>query len=93
MTKCLIRKLQQPDDFAAVAPLLNLIWSEPTTADQLNEDEYKIPPGRAAFTMEEERQLNRDGIDPNGCGERDEHGKVVAYAIAGVPHETGGQDD
>ncbi|CAH1191469.1 hypothetical protein PAECIP111891_00010 [Paenibacillus allorhizoplanae] len=33
MSNWIIRKLQQPDDFKAVAPLLNLIWSEPTTAE------------------------------------------------------------
>lgn len=78
MTKCLIRKLQQPDDFAAVAPLLNLIWSEPTTAEQLNEDEYKIPPGKLHYN--EEGQLM--GWDRPKWVAEDEHGKVVAYAIA-----------
>jgi GNAT superfamily N-acetyltransferase len=75
---CIIRKLQQPDDFAAVAPLLNLIWSQPTTAEQLNEDEDKIPPGKLHYN--EEGQLM--GWDRPKWVAEDEHGQIVAYAIA-----------
>lgn len=78
MHNCVIRKLQQPDDFTAVAPLLNLIWSEPTTAAHLNEDEDKIPPGKLHYN--EEGKLM--GWDRPKWVAEDEHGQIVAYAIA-----------
>ncbi|QJD85598.1 GNAT family N-acetyltransferase [Cohnella herbarum] len=73
-----IRKLRHPDDYAAVAPLLNLVWSEPTTADQLRADEEKIPPGQLHY--DEEGKLM--GWDRPKWVAEDEHGQVVAYAIA-----------
>ncbi|MFD0717067.1 GNAT family N-acetyltransferase [Paenibacillus sp. GCM10027626] len=76
--KYVIRKLRHPDDYAAVAPLLNLIWPEPTTADRLREDEDKIPPGQLHYN--EEGKL--EGWDRPKWVAEDEHGQVVAYAIA-----------
>lgn len=76
--KITIRKLRHPDDYAAVAPLLNLIWSEPTTAERLRDDEDKIPPGQLHY--------NEDGKlmgweRPKWVAE-DESGRVVAFAIS-----------
>ncbi|QGQ94721.1 GNAT family N-acetyltransferase [Paenibacillus psychroresistens] len=78
MPNYVIRKLRQPDDFEAVSLLVNMIWSEPTTAEQLKEVEDKIPPGVLNY--------NEDGAligwdRPQWVAE-DEHGQVVAYAIA-----------
>ncbi|UVI30248.1 GNAT family N-acetyltransferase [Paenibacillus spongiae] len=76
--KYTIRKLRHPDDYAAVAPLLNLIWSEPTTAERLQEDEDKIPPGQLHYN--EDGKLM--GWDRPKWVAEDGNGQVVAYAIA-----------
>jgi GNAT superfamily N-acetyltransferase len=73
-----IRRMRQPDDYAVVAPLLNLIWSEPTTAERLKEDEDKIPPGILHYNEEGELM----GWDRPKWVAEDEHEQVVAYAIA-----------
>lgn len=73
-----IRNLRHPDDYAAVAPLLNLIWSEPTTAARLLDDENKIPPGQLHYN--EEGKLM--GWDRPKWVAENEHGQVIAYAIA-----------
>jgi len=73
-----IRKLRHPDDYASVAPLLNFIWSEPTTAEQLREDEEKIPPGQLHYN--EEGKLM--GWDRPKWVAEDENGRVIAYALA-----------
>lgn len=73
-----IRKLRHPEDYPAIAPLLNLIWSEPTTAERLREDEDKIPPGELHYN--EEGKLM--GWDRPKWVAEDEDGQVVAYAIA-----------
>ncbi|NOV02938.1 GNAT family N-acetyltransferase [Paenibacillus planticolens] len=78
MSKFTIRKMRQPDDYAAVASLLNLIWSEPTTAERLQKDEDSIPPGKLHYN--EEGQLM--GWDRPKWVAEDEHGQVVGYAIA-----------
>jgi GNAT superfamily N-acetyltransferase len=70
--------MRQPDDFVAVASLLNMIWSEPTTAERLKEDEDKIPPGKLHYNEEGELM----GWDRPQWVAEDEHGQVVAYAIA-----------
>ncbi|WJH35453.1 hypothetical protein N6H14_05325 [Paenibacillus sp. CC-CFT747] len=72
-----IRKMRQPDDYAAVAPLVNLIWAEPTTAERLREDEEKIPPGKLHY--EEGRLMGWDR--PKWVAE-DETGQVIGYATA-----------
>jgi GNAT superfamily N-acetyltransferase len=76
--KFVIRWMRQPDDFVAVAPLLNMIWSEPTTANRLKEDEDKIPPGKLHYNEVGELM----GWDRPKWVAEDEHGQVVAYAIA-----------
>ena len=73
----LIRKLRHPDDYPAVAPLLNLIWSEPTTAQELQADEEKIPPGQLHYN--EDGKLM--GWDRPKWVAENEHGQVVGYAI------------
>ncbi|WP_274654553.1 GNAT family N-acetyltransferase [Paenibacillus humicola] len=78
MKKFTIRNMRQPDDFAAAAPLLNLIWSEPTTAERLKEDEDKIPPGRLEYN--DEGKLT--GWDRPKWVAENEHGQVVAYTTA-----------
>ncbi|MDD9271653.1 GNAT family N-acetyltransferase [Paenibacillus sp. GCM10023248] len=78
MSKFRIRPLRHPDDFAAVAPLLNTIWSEPTTAERLQLDEENIPPGKLHYNEEGELM----GWDRPKWVAEDERGQVVAYAIA-----------
>ncbi|MFB9753212.1 GNAT family N-acetyltransferase [Paenibacillus hodogayensis] len=74
----MIRKMRQPDDYAAVAPLLNTIWSEPTTAERLKEEEDKIPPGKLNYDEADELT----GWDRPKWVAENEHGQVIAYAIA-----------
>ncbi|MFC5468085.1 GNAT family N-acetyltransferase [Cohnella suwonensis] len=76
--KYTIRKLRHPDDFAAVAPLINLVWAEPTTAERLRDDEEKIPPGQLHYNEEGELM----GWDRPKWVAEDGNGQVVAYAIA-----------
>ncbi|MFC5403290.1 GNAT family N-acetyltransferase [Cohnella soli] len=73
-----IRKLRHPDDFAAVASLVNLIWAEPTTAERLQRDEENIPPGQLHYNDE---GLLMGWDRPKWVAE-DESGQVIAYAIA-----------
>lgn len=73
-----IRTMRQPDDYTAVAPLLNLIWSEPTTAERLQSDEDSIPPGKLHYNEDGELM----GWDRPKWVAEDEHGQVVGYAIA-----------
>jgi GNAT superfamily N-acetyltransferase len=74
----LIRSIRTPDDYEAVASLINFIASEPVSAKQLLEDELKIPPGQLHY--------NEDGYlmgwdRPKWVAE-DERGEVIAYGIA-----------
>ncbi|NIK71337.1 MULTISPECIES: GNAT family N-acetyltransferase [unclassified Paenibacillus] len=73
-----IRKLRQPEDFQAVAPLVNLVWSEPTTAERLQEDEDKIPPGQLHYNEQGELM----GWDRPKWVAEHENGQIIAYAIA-----------
>lgn len=66
------------EDFQAAAALLSLIWSEPVTAKQLQEEEESIPPGQLHYD-EEGRLMGWDRpkwVAVNGEGE------VIGYAIA-----------
>ncbi|MDU0206328.1 MULTISPECIES: GNAT family N-acetyltransferase [Paenibacillus] len=78
MSKYTICPMRQPDDYAAVAPLLNLIWSEPTTAERLQRDEESIPPGKLHYNEDGELM----GWDRPKWVAEDEHGQVVGYAMA-----------
>ncbi len=73
-----VRKLRHPEDYAAVAPLLNFVWSEPTTGERLREEEEKIPPGKLHY--DEDGKLG--GWDRPKWVAENESGRVVAYAIA-----------
>lgn len=73
-----IRALRAPDDYGAVARLVNVIYSEPTTAKQIEEDENKIPPGELHYNDEGKLM----GWDRPKWVAEDEHGNVVGYAIA-----------
>lgn len=73
-----IRKMRQPDDYAAAAKLLNYVYSEPTTAERLEEEENQIPPGQLHY--DEEGRLT--GWDRPKWVAEDEQGTVIAYAIA-----------
>lgn len=72
-----IRSIRVPDDYKAAASLLNSIWSEPTTAQRLQDDEDKIPPGKLHYN--EDGQLM--GWDRPKWVAEDEQGRVIAYAI------------
>lgn len=78
MTNFVIRRMRQPDDYMAVASLLNVILSEPTTAERLKEDEDKIPPGELHYNDEGKLM----GWDRPKWVVEDEYGQVIAYAIA-----------
>lgn len=78
LKKYSVRKLRHPDDYPAVASLLNLVWSEPTTAEQLEDVENKIPPGQLHYNEDGELM----GWDRPKWVAEDEAGDVIAYAIA-----------
>lgn len=78
MPKFTIRKMERPYDFTEVAPLLNFIWSEPTTAELLKEEEDKIPPGKLHYN--EEGKLT--GWDRPKWVAENEDGLVIGYAHA-----------
>ena len=73
-----IRRLRHPDDYKDVAPLLNLVWTEPTTPERLQEEEERIPPGQLHY--DEDGKLG--GWDRPKWVAEDEAGQIVAYAIA-----------
>jgi GNAT superfamily N-acetyltransferase len=73
-----IRRMQPIDNFKVIAPMLNLIWSEPTTAERLQEDEDKIPPGKLHYN--EDGKLM--GWDRPKWVAEDKDGHIVGYAIA-----------
>jgi len=73
-----IRRMRQPEDYVAVAGLLNQISPEPTTAQRLQEEEAKIPPGKLG--KDEHNKLT--GWDRPKWVAENEAGRVVAYAIA-----------
>lgn len=75
--KFMIRKMREPDDFAAIASLLNTVLSEPTTAELLKEEEDQIPPGKLDYN--EKGELT--GWDRPKWVAEDESGQVVAYGI------------
>lgn len=70
--------MERPYDFTEVAPLLNFILSEPTTAELLKEEEDKIPPGKLHYN--EEGKLT--GWDRPKWVAENEDGLVIGYAHA-----------
>lgn len=74
----LIRPIRTPDDYEAVAALINFIASEPVSAEQLLEDERKIPPGQLHYN--EEGYLM--GWDRPKWVAENEQGQVIGYATA-----------
>jgi GNAT superfamily N-acetyltransferase len=73
-----VRRMDRTEDYTAVAPLLNLVWSEPTTAARLKQDEDSIPPGQLHY--DDDGKLM--GWDRPKWIAEDDQGKTVAYAIA-----------
>lgn len=73
-----IRQMRQPDDYEAVATLLNTVRSEPTTAANLKAEEDQIPPGKLHY--DEEGRLR--GWDRPKWVAEDGDGAVIGYAIA-----------
>lgn len=65
------------EDYPAVASLLNLIWSMPITAEQLQVDEESIPPGQLHYN--EDGQLM--GWDRPKWVAENEQGEVIGYTI------------
>ncbi|MCU6708262.1 GNAT family N-acetyltransferase [Paenibacillus sp. J5C_2022] len=66
-----------PEDYAHVAPLVNLIWSEPTTPERLKADEDQIPPGQLHYNEAGELM----GWDRPRWVAEDECGDVLAYGL------------
>lgn len=73
-----IRQMRKPDDYDAVAKLVNRIVSEPTSAQLLEEEDAKIPPGQLGYN--EEGLLT--GWDHPKWVAEDGQGQVIAYAYA-----------
>ncbi|MGG6310398.1 GNAT family N-acetyltransferase [Paenibacillus macerans] len=76
MLKFTIRKMRKPDDYAAAARLVNLVMSEPTTAERLQEEDAQIPPGQLDYN--EEGKLT--GWDHPKWVAEDENQQVIGYA-------------
>ncbi|MBW4840342.1 MAG: GNAT family N-acetyltransferase [Paenibacillaceae bacterium] len=73
-----IREIRKPDDYNAVAELINFIASEPTSGMLLEEEDAKIPPGQLDYN--EEGKLT--GWDHPKWVAEDEQGRIIAYAHA-----------
>lgn len=71
-----IRQMRKPDDYEAVAELINFIASEPTSGKLLEEDDAKIPPGQLDYN--EEGKLT--GWDHPKWVAEDTQGQIIAYA-------------
>ncbi|MED5016347.1 GNAT family N-acetyltransferase [Paenibacillus chibensis] len=77
MSQYTIRPLRK-EDYPAVASLLSLIWSLPTTGEQLRAEEESIPPGQLHYG-EDGQLMGWDRPKWVAVNERDE---VAGYAIA-----------
>ncbi len=73
-----VRRMDRTEEYTAIVPLLNLIWSEPTTAERMKQEEDSIPPGELHYN--EDGKLM--GWDRPQWVAEDEQGQTVAYAIA-----------
>lgn len=71
-----IREMRKPEDYDAVAELINFIASEPTSGKLLEEEDAKIPPGQLDYN--EEGKLT--GWDHPKWVAEDEQGRIIAYA-------------
>ncbi len=69
--------MQLPDDYEQLARLLNQVWSEPTTAERLLEDDQKLYEVGHTW-MDENRLLG--GYDRERHAAVNEQGKIVGYA-------------
>lgn len=76
MSNFTIRPLRS-EDYPAAASLLNLIWSVPTTAMQLQAEEESIPPGQLHYN--DDGQLM--GWDRPKWVAENEQGEVIGYTI------------
>lgn len=70
--------MDRTEQYTAIAPLMNLIWSEPTTAERMKAEEDSIPPGQLHYG--EDGKLM--GWDRPQWVAEDEQGQTVGYAIA-----------
>lgn len=77
MTSYVVRKIKEPEDYTYIAPLFNIILSEPTTAEQLREDEERIPPGELDYN--EDGKLT--GWDRPKWVVEDEQNRIIAYSL------------
>lgn len=72
----LLRALQLPDDYPALARLLNEYWSEPTTAEKLEEEDGKLYKVGKTSLNEEGRLIGYDRERQVAVNER---GEIVGY--------------
>ncbi|OMF29126.1 hypothetical protein BK133_18275 [Paenibacillus sp. FSL H8-0548] len=73
----LLRPLQLPDDYEQLAQLLNQVWSEPTSAKRLLEDDQKLY--EVGHTWLDENGLLA-GYDRERLAAVNEEGEIVGYA-------------
>lgn len=85
----IIRKVRLPDDYPYIAALLNHILSEPTTAQNLEDDDSKIP-AEGSLHMDESGLLG--GFDRNRLVAVNEEDMPIAYGISWrAPWTAGGE--
>ncbi|MBB3155977.1 GNAT superfamily N-acetyltransferase [Paenibacillus endophyticus] len=72
-----LRPLQLPGDYEQLAQLLNQVWSEPTTAQRLLEDDQKLY--EVGHTWMDENGL-LGGYDRERQAAVNEHGEIVGFA-------------
>ncbi|SDW35986.1 Predicted acetyltransferase [Paenibacillus sp. PDC88] len=76
---CIIRKIRTPDDFASIAEILGYVFAEPTTAENLADEDAKIP-DTGSLWINEDGQLA--GFDRCRLVAVNDKGEVVGYGIS-----------
>lgn len=75
----IIRKIRTPDDYASIAEILGYVFSEPTTAENLADEDAKIPDTGSLW-------INEDGLlagfDRYRLVAVNEKGEIVGYGIS-----------
>ena len=74
----IIRKIRTPEDYTSIAEILGYVFSEPTTAENLADEDAKIP-AAGSLWINEDGQLA--GFDRYRLVAVNEKGEVVGYGI------------
>lgn len=75
----IIRKIRTPEDYTSIVEILGYVFSEPTTAENLADEDAKIP-AAGSLWINEDGQLA--GFDRYRLVAMNEKGEVVGYGIS-----------